>query len=60
MFDIFETPSKPPKEEQVYFTIKLPLSLRDQFNAVCAKHEVSASEAVRRFMIKAIEDDAAK
>jgi antitoxin component of RelBE/YafQ-DinJ toxin-antitoxin module len=60
MFDIFSTPSKPSKEEQVYFTIKLPLPLRDQFNAVCAKHQISASEAVRRFMTQAIAEDAAK
>lgn len=61
MFDIFSKPeAKVVKEETGYVTVRMPVSLRDAFNALCAKHGVSSSEAVRRFMIQALEEDAAK
>lgn len=61
MFDIFSKPEpKAAKEEQGYVTVRMPIPLRDAFNALCAKHGVSSSEAVRRFMISALEQDASK
>lgn len=46
----------PDKEEQVTMTVRLPLSLRTEFNKLCAKHNITASDAVRDFMKQALED----
>lgn len=55
MFEIFSngTP-KAEKEETGYVTVRVPVSLRDEFNALCAKHGMSASEAIRKFMTQAL------
>lgn len=43
-------PAVKESDETVVFAIKMPKSLREQFKAHCAKHNIDMSEVIRRFM----------
>lgn len=55
MFDVFAP--KPPKEDMGPVTIRVPLKLRDEFNALCIRRGVTTTEAIRNFMTQAVAQD---
>jgi antitoxin component of RelBE/YafQ-DinJ toxin-antitoxin module len=60
MIDIFTKQAEVVKEETGNVTLRVPLSLRNDFASLCEKHGMSTSEAIRKFMVQAVEEAKSK